>query len=546
MAVPRRLKKRKLPSFSVVLCLLALAAVTLAFRHRLFSEKVDAVRVAIVIPFHRNDALERLEHTLRQWIEMPPCTASAASKSDKPHLFFNYAGNLELDEDVESHLAQLWAALPKQTRKCFYAPRTWSCKLSGAENVYPIGPCLQFHETFRRLKGMGFDHWLLFEPDVLPIRPGWGTRLIKLARDNQDCRDWWQLGSTPMHHNNVDQLEVEGTKGIDFHLNGNSIYCVKSRDFDEYRDLVAKAYPALGCYVTNIDDDLAGYDHALYRFRMRLENREYMQGKFSKFKDDTYIRNSGETPFLNSEDFRAENPQTMLVHSKYFYSAKKEQNFLNQKYLPHDLKPDITSIYWSALGRTPSVSEFDFFSRVFQPFYDNFKVMSCLFDKTISLCKTGYIRDVMTESCGDRGTLWDLFSSLLEATLTGRFVTTLAVIPGPEVSTLMCQSTELQPEAVCSKDFLSEFTDVARSRRSAGSNLAYVRTHVEPCTINERSQESFNRVLMGSYRFACDFVKLDYASDSLSCRIGESQSTLQNPFRCAADISVNADKQLVC
>jgi len=402
---------------------------------------------------------------------------------------------------------------------------------------------------------MGCDHWLLYEPDVLPIRPGWGTRLLELARQNQDCRNWWQLGSTPNNHNEVDQLEVEGTKGIDLHLNGNAIYCVKSSAFDEYRNLVSKTYPARGCYVTNIDDELAGYDHALYRFRMRLENREYMQGKFWKFKDDAFIRNFGDTSF-DAEEFRAVSPQTMLVHSKYFYAGKETQRLLDQKYLPHDAKPDIERIYISALGRSPAASETDFFSRVFQPFYDDFEVMSCLFAKTISLCKTQPvdIRDVMSESCKDRGKLSDMFSSLVEATLTGQYITTIAAIPGPEASELMCQSNEARKQSImeglCGIKMLADFRKKAPSKTlsssSAGSVLAYVQPAVKPCTVSESSLLSYNRVLMGSYRLVCDFVKYDYASDSLSCQIGKSNSKLQHPYRCAADISVNLKKKLAC
>jgi hypothetical protein len=515
-----------------------------------------AVRVAVVIPFYRSDAFDRLQRTLQQWVEMRPCS-SAVDTADKLHLFFNYAGDLDLDADVFSHLAQLWSNLPMETRNCFHPFRTWSCKLSAAENIYPIGPCLQFHETFHRLRTMGFDHWLLYEPDVLPIRPGWGTRLLELARQNQDCGDWWQLGSTVMHRNNVDQLEVEGTRGIDLHLNGNAIYCVKSSDFDEYRNLVSKTYHARGCYVTNIDDELAGYDHALYRFRMRLENREYMQGKFWKFKDDAFIRNFGEASF-DVRKIRAMSPQTMLVHSKYFYAGKETQKILDQKYLPHDLKPDIARIYISALGRLPSASETDFFSRVFQPLYDDFEVMSCLFAKTISLCKTqpDDIGDLMSESCKGQGKLSDIFSSLLEATLTGQYIKTFAGIPGPEASELMCQSNEVRKQtttmaALCGKKILADVRKKALLSKtlytsSTYSVLADVQPTVQPCTVSESSLLSCNRVLMGSYRLVCDSVEYDDASDSLSCQIGTSKSTLQHPYRCAADISVDPEKKLAC
>ena len=512
------------------------------FRTR--SGKPTATHVAVVMPFHRGHVFERLGHTLQQWTVMIPCIGSAVDTVDKLHFFFNYAGDLDLEADVDSHLVQLWAALPIKTRNCFHSFRTLSSKLSEEENVYPVGPCLQFHETFRRLRAMGFDHWLLYEPDVLPIRAGWGTRLLELTRQNQDCRDWWQLGSTPMHHNEVDRLEVEGTKGIDLHLNGNAIYCLRSSDFDEYRYLVSQTYPANGCYVKNIDDELAGYDHALYRFRMRQENREYMQEKFRKFKDDAFIRNFGDQSF-DRDEFRAVSPQTMLVHSKYFFAGKETQRFLDQKYLVHDVKPDIERIYVSALGRLPRASETDFFNRVFQPFYQDFEVMTCLFAKTTSLCETQLfdIRDVMSESCKDQGTLLDMFSSLVEATLTGQYITTLSALPGPEASALMCQSSETHKQ--CTVEELCGMKTSAELRKATSSTSRFKRS-AQPCTVSKSSLTSYNRVLTGSYLLVCDIAKYHSAGDFLLCNIGESTSLLQHPYRCASDISVNQEKELVC
>ena len=242
----------------------------------------------------------------------------------------------------------------------------------------------------------------------------------------------------------------------------------------------------------------------------------------------------------------------MLVHSKYFYAGKETQKLLDQKYLPHDLKPDIARIYIPALGRLPSASETDFFSRVFQPFYDDFEVMSCLFAKTISLCKTqpGDIRDVMSESCKGQGKLSDIFSSLLEATLTGQYITTLAGIPGPEASELMCQSNEVRKqtimEALCGKEILAGVRNKALSKTLYTTLLANVQPTVQPCTVSESSLLSCNRVLMGSYRLVCDSVEYDDASDSLSCQIGTSKSTFQHPYRCAVDISINLEKKLSC
>ena len=94
---------------------------------------------------------------------------------------------------------------------------------------------------------------------------------------------------------------------------------------------------------------------------------------------------------------------------------------------------------WRKLGKwckspnslAPSAGELDFFQRVMQPFHDDIGVLSCLVNKTVSLCKTQYLvdtRNIMFKSCKGKGRLSDIFSSLLEATMTGQYIMEYAAI----------------------------------------------------------------------------------------------------------------------
>ncbi len=74
---------------------------------------------------------------------------------------------------------------------------------------------------------------------------------------------------------------------LDLHLNGNAVYCLKSAAFSDYRKHVSRILPENGCFVGRKDDNSAGFDHALFRFRLRKENSECMKGKLSYFRKCT-------------------------------------------------------------------------------------------------------------------------------------------------------------------------------------------------------------------------------------------------------------------
>lgn len=172
--------------------------VDLASATRLMNSRTRDVRhnvnVAVVVPFHRCQALSRLHKTFEFWRTHPPCTASSG-----PHthisLILYYSEDLDVDSSIKRKVRSLILRLPAYIRRCFDEIHFFSARLSRKENTYPFGPCHQFYDAFPLLRNMRFSHWLLYEPDVIPTQAGWGDASLDLSSRNVNCQSWWQLGS---------------------------------------------------------------------------------------------------------------------------------------------------------------------------------------------------------------------------------------------------------------------------------------------------------------------------------------------------------------
>jgi len=462
---------------------------------------------------------------------MLPCFSDGVQSASTLSLVFNYDGDLSQSADVETQIRLMWSDLPSKVKTCFDALHFVSSNLSATETKYPIGPCLQFQRTFSVLEKLGFSHWLQFEPDVEPVRSGWGTRLIDLANHNDACRDWWQLGSSPMYEGINGGLTIDNSVGIDLHLNGNAVYCLNSPAFSDYRTLVSRSFPQNGCVVIGTDDSLAGYDHALYRFRQRRENDEYMKGKFSYFRDDAFIKNFGPSSF-DAEALLKMSPATMLVHSSYKFANAERKKLLDQKYLTHDLTDVLESSYKALLGRATTKSEKDFFLRVLQPTHSESSSVLCLLSKLFSLC--GENKPVLGY-CAESD-LSFIFPTNSEAVLTAHYIVSLRRLPGPEALELL---------HAAERNGGSRFM-----QRLCSAQLPDINSH----TLKKNAYQdmsaallnSNNHVLVGSYQLACAHQRYDNAEDVLLCEVHGTVLSLRRPFRCAEDISVNSVPVLVC
>jgi hypothetical protein len=490
----------------------------------------SAAKVAVVIPMTRGQAFQRLPHTLEKWKITRPCVPGVVKSASTLSLVFNYDGDLSQSVGVKRQIQSIWNGVPSEVKSCFHSLHFLSSNLSAAETKYPIGPCLQFKRTFPMLEKLGFSHWLQFEPDVEPVRSGWGTRLIDLSEQNAACRDWWQLGSSPMYESENDGVSIEDNLGVDLHLNGNALYCLNSLAFDDYRTRVSLSFPQDGCVVADLSDSLAGYDHAWYRFRLRRENYEYMRGRHSFFRDDAFIRNFGPSSF-NKESVYKLSAATMLVHSSYKFASPERKMLLDQKYLTYDLSDVVESSYEEFLSRDSTQSEKDFFCRVLQPYHSDFTSLRCVLSNLFSLC--GKSKAVL-EHCAKTDISY-IFPSTFEAVLTARYIVSFERLPGPEAVKHL-HAADHQDEGRTVQQLCS-----APLRNVENPTLKNVVHHRLTAFFN-----SSNHVLLGSYQLQCGRQRYDRAKNVLLCELDGKVLSLQRPFRCAEDISINRIPALTC
>ena len=399
-------------------------------------DEEGAVKVAVVIPFVRCQISERLPQTLKSWETFPPCLQNT-TRVGELHVIFQYNGNLETEPVVLDTLRRLWFGLSPDVRSCFQHVEFSSAALDQREDRYPFGPCVQFYRTFDTLRTSGYDHWLQIEPDVNPIQFGWGSRLLELARENRNCEQWWQLGSSAMYPNVVDKLLIRGVVSVDMHMNGNSVYCLKSKDYDEFRSRVIKTFAPSGCIGFPEVGELGGFDHAMYRFRLLPQNRQYMNNKFSKFRLDDYIMNFGEARFEPDVLLRT-NPATMLVHSKYYMVSNRERRKLDAKYdtkVGAKMKEFLWGAYRNELGRTPSKGEEHFFHRMFTSHGNiDSRLAWCLLRQLITACDSGSNLSQTAPPLFEcqRVDLLEYFSSSEEVAVTGLYIYYMQAVPGPD------------------------------------------------------------------------------------------------------------------
>ena len=544
------------------------------------------VNVAIVVPFSRCQALSRLHDTFEFWHKQPPCIEAHAPNIHLSLILY-YSDDLDADPSIKRRVRALVMRLPAGVRRCFHGIHFLSARLPPNEDIYPLGPCHQFYRAFPLLRKMRFSHWMLYEPDVIPIQAGWGDALLNLSRENVNCQSWWQLGSWPMYRNKVDKLNIINNPGRDLHLNGNAVYCLLSPQFDEYRARVQMQYPANGCIGSARFSELAGYDHAMYRFRLLPENREYLQDKLDRFVNDEFIINFGESGY-DVNDVLRKHPSTMLVHGKYPFVKPDMRLHLDQKYATYNMTSSLEYIYLAELHRKPSRSELHFFTRAFQHLHDNENVMHCVLRAIISQCDN-VNRKSLFSLCG--GQVQSVFERSSKAIITGLFIRFGQRMPGPEAATYVqlmntgkqsCMSLVDKlcclPNFSCPKSkkllnlssqkpsfplcydemvyFLrKEIVEPALNRfKAVLVRIAQIITSRSSGAKNSCLSEGIifsttplNHVMESSYLSVCKNASYDQSTDVLSCIWENSTLSMSAPYECAEDINVNTlSRQLDC
>ena len=392
-----------------------------------FSGSYARVRIAIVIPVVNCQILSRLKPNLLRWTEVFP--GKLPSGSDVS-IIFHYNKFAKENPGVLHDLSTVWYSLPRRIRNIFREVNIWSADLSDSQDDYVMGTCVMFHRTFPLLHSAKYTHWFQYEPDVKPIRPGWLSRIAELSIQNADCTLWWQLGSEPCYRSVTDFVKIADTLDVDLHINGNALYCVSSSDFAKYRAAVREAYPPLGCKGDSVIGEVAGWDHALYRYRHSHDRRKFRE--HSKFRLDPLIRNFG-TETTDIEEILAAYPSTYLVHGKRVMETKRlSEEKEEETGLALPLERKVHDIFWRAFGRQASRNEMNFWV----------KTLRDVSDTGLLRKRMGQLQTICQERKIPRE-LQPLFSSLEHAAAGAAFVTTAHRFPFPQELQLVSETVEI-------------------------------------------------------------------------------------------------------
>eukprot|EP00658_Telonema_sp_P-2_P038674 TRINITY_DN276_c0_g1_i8.p1 TRINITY_DN276_c0_g1~~TRINITY_DN276_c0_g1_i8.p1 ORF type:complete len:1262 (-),score=285.14 TRINITY_DN276_c0_g1_i8:299-4084(-) len=278
-------------------------------------------RLAVAVPFHLSQVKNKLIPGMKRWnqLEFAPCTPPLAAGRNAS-LVFVYAGDSETDlvspgVTLRKALEDLVADL--HVSQCFPGGMHFiQADVPPEHDHYNDAPCIVFGDMLNKLRDSGmYDHVFQMETDVLPVRPNWLNALLDETEMNAGCKRFWQLGS--MAHCQTVQGHLDDRH--DWHINGNSIWCLKDPALWSYMDRVRAFFPpgdhsgVPGCGTSKFAE--TGVDHALYRFRQHPANFEYVRTVIHKFQYTQTVLNKCEDSY-QIDKVKSEHPGTFLVHSK--------------------------------------------------------------------------------------------------------------------------------------------------------------------------------------------------------------------------------------
>ena len=284
-------------------------------RHR------GATRLALVVPVHDGD-IKRFGRMLKNWGRLEGNAETA--------VVLSYSGNIsspagqELVRAFELHWRR-WVNMDGT------APAVYHLSLHQPRLGHYDGAALSFFQTCEALQDR-FTAIALLETDVTPVKRGWLGRLREEAA-NPDC-GWWQKGSVVL----CDAWGLgDFARRRDYHMNGNGLYATGCPGFIDYIRRVQRFYPPRAiykdvgthCFVIGgcepgSDTDYmsdAGYDHALYEYRVQPENYVYVRPLLSKFVYSQVYANLCE----ESPDDHPVGEGTVLIHTKFTFMSPPEQ-----------------------------------------------------------------------------------------------------------------------------------------------------------------------------------------------------------------------------
>ena len=313
--------------------------------YRRINWPVEDSSLMIVIPFISSQ-MPKLIRSLHRWTIHVPCERK---KSKRPFLAFYVDGHVS--SNLNQSLSLMWATLPSNVTSCF-DPHIFFLEANLSSDVsHPDGPCESFYRLIDQIiPQLGMDHFQFMEPDVVPIQSFWLDKLVLFANGNRNCSQFWMQGSI----SRCNEFYGEIASRKDYHINGNSLYCVMDPNFKDYREKVKEFYPkgtpptkiSAGCSTGEAYE--TGYDHTLFQFANQVENFAIKQQVIHKFRYTNFIQNHCEDVY-NSTRILHQDPYTFLVHGKaFFYSPIENQVVQTFHDLLHRAPKQAEFLKWKA------------------------------------------------------------------------------------------------------------------------------------------------------------------------------------------------------
>lgn len=207
-------------------------------------------RLAVVMPFVGRHVRSVVDN-LKRWRDYMPCQRLLqpadvevdgrpdlpSSYSDEVTLIFYMDGDKSPDFDgaiVQKTVLAAWKSI-SGAAKCFAGGVQFLSAALTPKESKDDSSCLMFYRLFGLLEPR-FDHFFLMEPDVLPVQPFWVDKLV-LESQQPSCV-FWQKGSVAR----CEPGYADNQRRVDFHINGNSLYCLNDPAFTDYRRRVQAFY----------------------------------------------------------------------------------------------------------------------------------------------------------------------------------------------------------------------------------------------------------------------------------------------------------------
>mmetsp|Transcript_13901 Transcript_13901/g.19310 ORF Transcript_13901/g.19310 Transcript_13901/m.19310 type:complete len:561 (+) Transcript_13901:240-1922(+) len=170
-------------------------------------QEKNLVAFVMFMSMESTSQLQKLIVNMHRWRKHLPCKFKSSKGKQKEdvtwHFFFADTENLKIRSNIRL-IKKLWAKGRQLTQCLGGEPKFIPIPLTPEQNRYPQVTCTMFYRALEIFRN-NFTHMVQLEPDVLPIRSGWASHVISLARGNKNCSNFWQMGSYSHNRDAYDQ-----------------------------------------------------------------------------------------------------------------------------------------------------------------------------------------------------------------------------------------------------------------------------------------------------------------------------------------------------